>query len=899
MSGDWTRTTCPYCGVGCGVLAKPATDGSVAIKGDGEHPANFGRLCSKGTALGETVSLDGRLLEPMVDDRTVSWGEALDVVASRFTATIAEHGAESVALYVSGQLLTEDYYAANKFVKGYIGTANIDTNSRLCMASSVAGHKRAFGTDTVPGTYEDLETADLVVLTGSNLAWCHPVLFQRLVAAREANGTRIVVIDPRRTATCEIADTHLAIAPGTDVALFNGLLSHLEAEGLVDTAFVSAHTQGFAAALDAARQMDIDAIASLTGLSRTAIQDFYALVARTPRTVTVFSQGVNQSTAGTDKVNSIINCHLATGRIGKPGMGPFSVTGQPNAMGGREVGGLANMLAAHMELGDAEHRRIVQTFWQSPAIAEKPGLKAVDLFKAVRKGQIKALWIIATNPVVSLPEADEVKAALDACPFVVVSDVNRNTDTMAYADVALPSAAWGEKDGTVTNSERRISRQRAFLPTPGQARPDWWQVGEIAKRMGFGDGFPYTGPDDIFREYAALTGAENDGSRDLDFSGLKSISREIYADLAPFQWPKTSTTVTDEVASPSRFFADGRFFTPDRRARIIATPYRAPANATTPVYPLRLNTGRVRDHWHTMTRTGKSPRLAAHYAEPFVEINPEDAVAFGLRAAGLAEVESINGRVVVRTVVTDRQRKGSVFVPMHWSGEFASNGRVDVLVSAATDPVSGQPELKATPVAVRPYKAQWHAFAVTTERPAIANFGYAAIAPVKGGWRAELADRTEPEDWGAMARELLLPGSAPADASLIAYEDRASGTYRFAAFGERCLGLLYVSRGPVEVARSWAVDQLMAEFGADDASGGELERLLVLSGRPGTKAPDRGPVVCACLGVGKFEIIDAITERGLHTVAEIGECLGAGTNCGSCRSEIAALIARHRIAVAV
>ena len=456
------RTTCPYCGVGCGVIATPKPDGGVAVAGDPDHPANFGRLCSKGSALGETMSLEGRLLQPVIGGRAASWDESLDLIASRFSSA-TRSTADSVAFYVSGQLLTEDYYVANKLMKGFIGSANIDTNSRLCMSSSVAGHKRAFGADIVPGIYEDLELADLVVLVGSNLAWCHPVLFQRLLAAKEKRGTRIVVIDPRATPTAEAANLHLPLAPGSDVALFNGLLKHLEANSAVDTGYVERHTSGFAEALSCAKASTIEEVVRQTDLSVKALLAFYDLVLRHERTVTVYSQGVNQSSAGTDKVNAIINCHLATGRIGRPGMGPFSVTGQPNAMGGREVGGLANMLAAHMELDNAGHRDLVQRYWKAPRIAAKPGLQAVDLFRAVGEGRIKALWIMATNPVDSMPQANDVRSALQRCPFVVVSDITAETDTAACADVLLPSLGWGEKDGTVTNSERRISASVRFF----------------------------------------------------------------------------------------------------------------------------------------------------------------------------------------------------------------------------------------------------------------------------------------------------------------------------------------------------------------------------------------------------------------------------------------------------
>ncbi|MGE4186587.1 MAG: molybdopterin-dependent oxidoreductase, partial [Hyphomicrobiaceae bacterium] len=524
-SEGWTRTTCPYCGVGCGVLARPRADGTAEIKGDPEHPANFGRLCSKGAALGETLSLDGRLLNPMVNGQRADWNDALDLVANHFSEALCEYGPDSVALYLSGQILTEDYYVANKLMKGFIGSANIDTNSRLCMASSVAGHKRAFGSDTVPGCYEDFELADLVVLVGSNLAWCHPVLYQRLLAAREARGTKVVVIDPRETATCEIADWHLPLTPGSDVALFNGLLAHLARSDAINHSWVTQHTAGFRDALSAAGTSDLRATAETTGLALTDLEGFYDLFTRTTRVVTVYSQGVNQSSAGTDKVNAIINCHLATGRIGRPGMGPFSVTGQPNAMGGREAGGLANMLAAHMELHDPEHRRIVQQFWRAPRLAAGPGLKAVDLFRAVGKGEIKALWIMGTNPAVSLPDSDAVAHALSTCPFVVVSDVVLETETTRHAHVLLPATAWGEKDGTVTNSERRMSRQRAFLRAPSEARPDWWQLAEVARRMGFGEAFAWHHPSEVLAEYARLTATKNNGTRDLDIGALGGMTR--------------------------------------------------------------------------------------------------------------------------------------------------------------------------------------------------------------------------------------------------------------------------------------------------------------------------------------------------------------------------------------
>jgi assimilatory nitrate reductase catalytic subunit len=878
MSGDWTRTTCPYCGVGCGVLVRPRDDGLAAdIRGDPDHPANFGRLCSKGSALGETLSLDNRLLRAMIGDAECEWDTAFDLIATRFQETIAAHGPDSVAFYVSGQLLTEDYYVANKLMKGFIGTGNIDTNSRLCMASSVAGHRRAFGSDTVPGTYEDLELADLVVLVGSNLAWCHPVLYQRLVAAREKRGTKIVAVDPRATATTEAADLHLSVAPGADVPLFAGLLAHLAKVGRVDANYVNAHTVGFDAAIAEANRFDIDAAAAATEISANDLARFYDLFARTERVVTVYSQGVNQSSAGTDKVNAILNCHLATGRIGKPGAGPFSVTGQPNAMGGREAGGLANTLAAHMEIENSEHRRIVQDFWGSPAIATRPGLKAVDLFRAVEDGRIKAIWIMGTNPADSMPEANRVRATLRACPFVVVSDVCRKTDTTALADVLLASAAWGEKEGTVTNSERRVSRQRAFLPLPGEALPDWRQMCEVAKRMGFAEAFAYEGPAEIFAEYARLTAEQNGGRRDLDLGALGGMKAKDYDALASFQWPRP----VGQEARETRFFADGRFYHADRKARFVPTPFRGLAARTSARHPLVLNTGRLRDQWHTMTRTAKTPRLMAHVGEPFVEIHPADAAAIGVAPAELAEIESPHGRAVLRVVVTERQRRGSLFAPMHWTDQHASLGRVDALIGAAVDPVSGQPELKGAPVAARRFDAAWHAFATSTCEITHPAADYFAIAIVKGGWRAELAGLEAPADWTAFGRRMLALGD---DADVIAYHDAAAGRRRFVAFEDGAFaGALFAAAGPVAVARSWIVERLGERVAP-------AERLRLLVGRPGAEARDRGPIVCACFDVGRNEILEAAAELGEASVAAIGARLKAGTNCGSCRGEIAGLI---------
>ena len=868
MTGDAVRSTCPYCGVGCGVFLRREGDG-LTVEGDPQHPANRGRLCSKGLALGETVDLDGRLLTPRVQGKEATWDAALDLVADRFSRTIAEHGPDSVAFYVSGQLLTEDYYVVNKLAKGFIGTANIDTNSRLCMASTVAGHKRAFGTDTVPGTYEDLELADLVVLVGSNLAWCHPVLYQRLAAARRERGTKVVVIDPRRTATCDVADLHLKLRPGSDVALFNGLLAHLYSEGATDPEFVGARTHGFLTALDSASSDDL----AETGLTCAELNAFFRLFCATEKTVTVFSQGVNQSSAGTDKVNAILNCHLATGRIGKPGMGPFSVTGQPNAMGGREVGGLANMLAAHLDLENPAHRAAVGTFWGAPSVATAPGLKAVEMFRAVREGRIKALWIACTNPVVSMPEADGVAEAIAACDFVVVNEVMAETDTSRLADVVLPALAWGEKDGTVTNSDRTISRQRPALAPPGDALADWDIFARVGRRMGWASAFDYRSPAEIFREHATLSGVAGRFGLDFDISGLSEIADADYDALEPVRWPVTA------ARTGGRFFGDGEFFTPDGKARFVAVRQGAPDARQTPRCPFRLNTGRVRDQWHTMTRTAKTARLSRHLAEPFLQLHPEDAAALGLAPADIAEVRSPHGAALLRVLVSADVAPGNPFAPMHWTGETAPAARIGATIAAAHDPVSGQPDSKASVVSVTRWDAGWYGFAVSLTRPDPQS-DYWARMRTDSGWRIELAGRDAPGDWVAAGRSLFGRDDTPA-----VVEDSSRGLTRLAFHdGDRLAAALFVSPKPVEVSRDW-VCGLLGEPAPD-----------LLAARPGAGRPDPGPVVCSCLGVGRNRILAAIAEGA--DLDGVAADTGAGSNCGSCRPEIADLIARVRIPTA-
>ncbi len=871
-----TRTTCPYCGVGCGVLARADGPGTAEIAGHPAHPANFGRLCSKGAALGETLSLEGRLLYPSMDGARTSWDAALDRVAAGFADTIARHGPDSVALYVSGQLLTEDYYAANKLAKGFLGTANIDSNSRLCMASAVAAHRRAFGEDLVPGTYEDLELADLVVLVGSNLAWCHPVLHQRIAAARVLRpGMRVVVIDPRRTATCEGADLHLALAPGSDVALFNGLLGHLRREGKADTRFLQ-HLSGVDAAL--AHAIDTATAAASCGLPIGDVARFFGWFADTPCVVTVFSQGVNQSSAGTDKANAIINAHLLTGRIGTPGAGPFSVTGQPNAMGGREVGALSNMLAAHLDWdrpGDAD---LLRRYWAAPALAERPGLKAVDLFQAIGDGRVRAVWIMGTNPAVSLPDGDRVRRALAGCELVVVSDPVAESDTMDLAHVRLPALAWGEKDGTVTNSERVISRQRPFLPLPGEARANWWAIAQVARRLGHGSAFAWRGPADIFREHAALSGVGNGGQRVFDISALAGLSDAEYEAMPPIRWPCPAARPAQE-----RLLGDGRFPMPDGRGRMVPTPLRGPAHAVSEDWPLALMTGRLRDQWHTMTRTGKAPRLFAHAPEPVVSLHPLDAGS--IVEGGFAVVESAWGRGVFRARLDPGMRRGAVFVPMHWTDRFCRAARANAAVNPAADPVSGQPEFKHTPVCVRPWTPAWHGFALGRVPLGQDVAAWCAAVPAGAGlWRHELASEGPAE-----AAHAALVALHDGPGTWITLHDANRGVHRAALVRDGSLrACVFVGPDAGLPPRNW----LLGLFAAESIT--LADRRALLAGRPFTGAAPE-PSVCVCHGVGAGAIRRAI-HAGCGDLERIGQATRAGTNCGSCRPEIAALLAAHRVA---
>ncbi len=853
------RTTCPYCGVGCGVLATPT-----ASDGDPAHPANRGRLCGKGMALHETLGHETRLLHPRVDGAQAGWDAALDRVAGAFRSTIARHGPDSVALYVSGQLLTEDYYAANKLAKGFLGTANIDSNSRLCMSSAVAGHIRAFGQDVVPVGYDDLCGADLAVLSGSNAAWCHPVLFQRM----EAAGVPYVVIDPRRTPTCEGAALHLPLRPGSDVALWNGLLSHLARTVPCDL------TLPGAAEAVAAATSTVAGTAAACDLDPADVAAFFGLFARTERVVTLFSQGVNQSSSGTDKVNAIINAHLLTGRIGG-GAGPFSITGQPNAMGGREVGALSNLLAGHLSFDHAPDLEALRAFWSAPNLVAGPGRKAVDLFRAIGCGQVRAVWIMGTNPAVSLPDSAAVRAALAACPFVAVSDCADGTDTLAHAHVALPALAWGERDGTVTNSERVISRQRPFMVPAGEARADWRIVAGVAARLGFGAAFAWTGSHEVFDEHARLTGLATGRRRVFDISGLAGMTRAAYDAMDPVRWPVPLAPAAEDV------FAAG-YPTADGRPRLVPLRHRAPANAVSAAFPWRLSTGRLRDQWHTMTRTGLSPRLMRHYPEPFVAVHPD--AAGGMADGTLAVVGTAHGSATLRVRHDAGMRPGDLFVPMHWTDRFASAGRVNAAVNAAVDPISGQPEFKHTPAALAAFPVTWSGSVLARGPLDLGWAEWRACWPMAGGvWRCELAGTGAPEAAFARAR-----AAAEGTGNWTVLRDPGAGTFSAVRLREGVLqAAVTLASGPgAPGSGTPARDWLASRFAAAALSPGD--RRALLAGRNAAGEP-ASPTICSCHGVSRAAILGA-RAAGSVGLAAIGAATKAGTGCGSCRPEISALL---------
>ena len=870
------KTTCPYCGVGCGVDASIDNNNIIAVSGDASHPANLGKLCVKGSALHETNGDAGRLLHPRLAGQQTDWPTAIQTVADRLAQVRDQHGPGAIAFYLSGQLLTEDYYVANKLAKGFIGTGHVDTNSRLCMSSAVAGYKRAFGSDAVPCNYEDLEQCDLLILTGSNAAWTHPILYRRMAQAKAENpDLKIVVIDPRRTATCDLADLHLAIAPGSDQFIFAGLLHYLDSQGFTDSQYINDHTQGFGEAIANASAATLDNVAAQAGLDNNQLGTFYQWFAETDRAITFYSQGINQSATGTNKCNAIINCHLATGKLGKVGAGPFSITGQPNAMGGREVGGLANMLAAHMDYSP-ENIATVAEFWGADSISREPGLKAVDLFDAVADGRIKAIWIMGTNPVVSMPNADKIKAALENCDTVIVSDCIAETDTTATADILLPATGWGEKEGTVTNSERCISRQRALIQPLGEARHDWWIMAQVAQAMGYQNSFAYSSPRDIFVEHAALSEFKNTGNRLFNIGALSTVSDLEYDQLKPIQWPVTA-------ASPSgtrRLFMDGHFPTPSGKAQFISSAPELPRQSLSDKFPLALNSGRIRDQWHTMTRTGRAARLLDHIEQPFVAIHPDTARAYQLKQDDLAKVTTAQGDADLSVVIDTGLKPNQLFIPIHWNNQFAKRARVDSLVAPIIDAVSGQPEFKFTPATIARINVPCWAVLVSRTKLSCESFINWSLSPLENnqGYLYQVAV-TENFNWQDFIALKRLIDQGPAQA-YEHYADGAACDERFICYSDQQIEMAIFTHADKSQlpGRAW----LQRLF--DQQVDGNYWSLIASSAQP-----DQGKLICSCFKVSEKTITDAI-EEGACSAAELGQQLRCGTNCGSCLPELNNLI---------
>ncbi len=865
MNHPELQTTCAYCGVGCGVTLPRINDRKIKVKGDEQHPANFGRLCVKGTHLSDVLPLKHRLLFPQINNERVSWETATTTIANKIQQAVQEHGPNAFAFYLSGQLLTEDYYAANKLAKGFLGTANVDTNSRLCMSSAVAAHIRAFGEDAPPVNYEDLEEADLVILVGSNLAWAHPVLFQRLQKARAENPEKkLVVIDPRKSASAKEADLHLAINPGSDGQLFNALLTYLSEQKALNKEYIDAHVHGFQEALKTAVDdvgTDICQQAKQLGITTDDLTTFLQWFAQTPKTVTAWSMGINQSESGVDKSNAIINVHLATGRIGKPGAAPFSITGQPNAMGGREVGGLANQLAVHRAF-DKDSIEAVQQFWQAPNMATTPGYKAIDLFDACLKGEIKVLWIMATNPVASLPDGNKIIEALKQVDTVIVSEVVNDNDTLRYADIKLPAHAWGEKDGTITNTERCISRQRGFLIAPGQTRADWAAIAQVGKAMGFEQAFDWHHAHEVFCEHAQLSAINDTSPLKFSLSAVADLSFREYQNWQPQQWP------LDGKTNNRRLFSDGQFSTPSGKANMIAVTPRLPSHAST--HKFILNTGRLRDQWHTMARTGVAKALTKHTNRFEIHINPTDATHIGVSNGNLCKIESRIGSFFAFTRLETAQQPGQLFAPMHWNETFANTGGVAKVIESKTDPISGQPANKHSRVNLSPVKAHTQ--------------GYCFIR----------SDQTAPQwldtciafktftDQGALYNFFTTDPLHILEGKLTdAQQIQSSSRQSVWVTGSECGMTSWITLSKVETSGpdldflDYAALTDIAKLDKDQLCLGRSDDISTL-----------GTIVCTCYQITDRQIEDHLKQHPDSNLTSLQETLKCGTNCGSCLPEI-------------
>lgn len=909
-----------------------------SVQGDPDHPANLGQLCSKGSTLGLTAQphlyeqsrakFPEMRLHKEGARKRVSWDQACETVAQRFAEIIAEHGPDSVGLYVSGQLLTEDYYVFNKLAKGLIGTNNIDTNSRLCMSSAVAGYKQSFGADAPPCSYEDIDQTATILITGSNTAYAHPILFRRIEATRQKNpALKLIVVDPRRTDTASMADLFLQILPGTDVALYHGMLHIMLWEGWIAQPYIDTHTEGFAELKTLIRDYTPKAVAEICGITEADLTEAARLFACSPATLSLYCQGLNQSASGTDKNTALINLHLACAQLGKPGAGPFSLTGQPNAMGGREVGGLANLLSAHRDMKNPEHRQEVADLWGIPSVPAVPGLTAIPMFEALAAGTLKAIWIVCTNPAQSLPDQTMVHAALAAAEFVVVQEAYAHTATTAYADVLLPATTWAEKEGTVTNSERRISRVRAALPAFAESRNDWEIALDVARRLetkmhtgrsGVWRGlFNFTDAQSIWEEHRATT-----RGRDLDITGL---SYEILEQAGPQQWPYPQGVSTGKT----RLYTDGLFVTPSQRARFTAQPYRATAERTDARYPIGLTTGRLRDQWHGMSRTGTLARLNAHAPSPSVDISPLDARRLNLTDAELVYVTSRRGVQILPVRVTDTIRPSQAFIAMHWGAECVSGhaGKsvargVNSLTIAAIDPVSEQPELKFAAVKITKANLPWYLYAfawmpadqaVRLQIELRSLFDQASFVTATIFGRDEIASKNGQMETGlslTMANteafsatllrqiQLMFNAYATGEQSSLSFRDSRHNSQRDLSIThtqtEKYLSGVLLTGAPKDVAAEvWLRNYLESQ--KDITALGR--RLLIPGHTPPEPMLARGRIICNCFNISEDTIrahlaLAPTLEKDL-ALQSLQTSLSCGTNCGSCLPEIKAMIASN------
>jgi assimilatory nitrate reductase catalytic subunit len=902
------KSTCPYCGVGCGVVIEAEGDRIVGVRGDPDHPANFGKLCSKGSTLHLTARArtegQGRATRPLRRAGRagplipVAWDAALDEIADRLAATVERHGPDSIGFYVSGQLLTEDYYVFNKLAKGLVGTNNIDTNSRLCMSSAVSGYKQSLGVDAPPCSYADIDHADCLFIAGSNTAWAHPILFRRIEAARAAKPSlKLIVVDPRKTETAREADLHLAILPGTDVALFHAMLHVMLWEDLTDGDYIERRTEGFADLKQLVREFTPRAVAATCGIAEDDIVQAARWFAAAPATLSLYCQGLNQSASGTSKNSALINLHLATGHIGKPGAGPFSLTGQPNAMGGREVGGMANLLPAHRELSNPAHRAEVARFWGVERLSERPGATAVEMFEAAREGKIKALWIVCTNPAQSMPDQAAIREALAKAELVILQEAFFNTETAACADFVLPATSWGEKEGTVTNSERRISRVRPAVPGPGEVRDDWRIGVEVAHRLearwrpGSTTLFAYASAEDIFAEHRETT-----RFRDLDITGM---SYALLDEEGPQQWPLPDGCTRGR----ERLYCDGLFATPSGRARFIATPFAATAEKTDARFPIALNTGRLRDQWHGMSRTGTVAQLFNHTEEPRLAMHASDLARRGLEPGDLALVQSRRGALRVMVEADEDLRPGQAFLPMHWGSASLSGGAalgVNALTTSARDPASQQPELKHAAIRVTKAGLPWRlvAFGRPPEGDALAlrdrlrgglhRFAFASCVLIgRNNPGVLLRVASESPFAPDCLREIDAPFGLGAESAL-RYDDPRRSIGRRIRLSDGTLAAVRLSgdlRAEQWLRRLW-----------NDGRSVEAQGAMLLASSPSgpASAVQRGKMLCTCWDVTDRQILDAAQGAagdGETVLRCVQEKLRCGTQCGSCLPEVKRILA--------